>query len=103
MSFCYYQVEPEFKFKYISPSLDTYLGLGVVEAAMDNPYDCFERSHPDDVEQLHDKVTGKLDYSQPILQHWSGPGGEYLWFEEYASPVYHDGQLIAVQGNSILD
>ncbi|WP_176167234.1 sensor domain-containing diguanylate cyclase [Mesobacillus jeotgali] len=94
----FYQVKPEFKFKYISPSLDTYLGFGVVEAAMGNPYDCFERSHPDDVSQLHDKVTGNLDYSKPILQRWLGPEGEYLWFEEYASPVYEDGQLVAVQG-----
>ncbi|MBT2679689.1 GGDEF domain-containing protein [Bacillus sp. ISL-35] len=94
----YYQVKPEFKFKYISPSLDTYLGGGVVEAAMGNPYDCFERSHPDDVDQLHDKVTGNLDYCQPILQRWRNHEGEYLWFEEYASPVYHNDQLIAIQG-----
>lgn len=94
----YYQVKPEFKFKYISPSLDLYLGPGVVKAAMENPFDCFERSHPDDVDHLHNKVTGNLDYSKPILQRWLGPDGRYLWFEEHASPVYEDGQLVAVQG-----
>lgn len=94
----YYQVNPEFKFKYISPSLDEHLGAGVVEAAMKNPYDCFERSHPEDVDQLHDKVTGRMDYSKPILQRWLGPEGQYIWFEEYANPVYEKGRLVAVQG-----
>ncbi|RSD26661.1 sensor domain-containing diguanylate cyclase [Mesobacillus subterraneus] len=94
----YYQVKPEYKFKYISPSLDTYLGKGVVKAAMENPYDCFERSHPDDVDKLHNKVTGNLDFTKTILQRWQGPDGQYLWFEEYATPVYEGGQLVAVQG-----
>lgn len=94
----YYQVKPELKFKYISRSLDVYLGPGVVNAAMENPYDCFERSHPDDVDNLHDKVSGKLDYSKPILQRWRGSSGRYLWFEEYATPVYENGEMVAVQG-----
>lgn len=93
----FYEVNP-MKFKYISPSLEKFLGHGVIEEAFKNPNVPFERIHPDDYEILSKKVRGELDYSQIIIQRWKDNSGKYRWFEEYATPVYANGQFIGVQG-----
>ncbi|WP_169891246.1 sensor domain-containing diguanylate cyclase [Litchfieldia alkalitelluris] len=94
----HYDILPEFKFRYISPSLDYILGKGIVEKGYINPYSCFENIHPDDYQTLFNKVQGTIDYSQPILQRWSNNQGEYIWFEEYTSPIYEHGKLVAIKG-----
>ena len=95
----YFEVQPEFKFRYVSPSLDNYLGSGVVKSSYDNPLVCFERIHPDDYEILSRKVHGDLDFSKPIIERWRNNEQIYLTFEEYANPVYdNEGNLIAVEG-----
>ncbi len=93
-----FDVKPVFRFRYISPSLDDYLGEGTVAKNYDDPNDCFHRIHPDDYELLVQKVTGQVNYEEPILQRWQTNDGRYLWFEEYATPIYEGEELVAVQG-----
>ncbi|MFC4319972.1 sensor domain-containing diguanylate cyclase [Litchfieldia salsa] len=94
----HYEVKPEFKFRYISPSLEYLLGEGTIEMAYNDPYAVFEHIHPDDYQTLYNKVHGDLDYSQPITQRWRNDKGNYVWFEEYATPIYHHGVLVAIKG-----
>lgn len=93
-----FEVKPVFRFRYISPSLDLYLGDGVVATNYEDPYDCFRRVHPEDYELLVNKVLGKVDYEAAILQRWRTNDGRYLWFEEYTTPIYENGEIVAVQG-----
>lgn len=93
-----FDVKPVFRFRYISPSLDDYLGEGTVAQNYEDPYDCFRRIHPDDYELLVNKVTGHVNYDEPILQRWQTNDGRYLWFEEYTTPIYEGAELVAVQG-----
>lgn len=93
-----FEVRPVFRFRYISPSLDLYLGEGVVATNYDDPYDCFRRVHPDDYQLLVNKVSGNVDYEEAILQRWRTNDGRYLWFEEYTTPIYENGEIVAVQG-----
>lgn len=94
----HYDVKPEFKFVYISPSLDNFLGEGAIKEALENPYAPYERIHPDDYINLDMKIKGELDYSQTIVLRWKDNEGNYKWFEEYVTPIYENGELVAVQG-----
>lgn len=93
-----FEVKPTFRFRYISPSLDLYLGEGVVAENYENPDDCFRRIHPDDYQLLMNKVSGKMSYDEAISQRWRTNDGRYLRFEEYTTPIYKNGEIVAVQG-----
>src|SRR5690606_17391806 len=94
----YCEVKPEIKYRYVSPSVNKFMGPGIMEDSYKNPKITFERIHPDDYEILSKKISGDLDYSKPLIQRWKNEKGEYIWFEEYATPIYEKGDLIAVQG-----
>ncbi|MFD1739630.1 diguanylate cyclase domain-containing protein [Bacillus salitolerans] len=94
----YYQVKPERKFKYISPSIDKVLGEGIVGESLMNPNIPFDLVHPDDYEIVSNKIYGHADYSKPIIQRWRNKEGEYIYFEEYATPIYKNGEFVAIQG-----
>jgi diguanylate cyclase (GGDEF)-like protein/PAS domain S-box-containing protein len=94
----YYQVKPELQFRYLSPSIKKFLGQGILEEAYENPYSPFERIHPEDYKIFSKKIYGGHDYSQTLIQRWKDDKGNYRWFEEYATPIYEKGELIAVQG-----
>ncbi|WP_456276754.1 sensor domain-containing diguanylate cyclase [Bacillus sp. AK128] len=94
----YYEVKPERKFKYLSPSIETMLGEGLVAESLKNPNTPIDLIHPDDHELLLNKFQGKLDYNKPIIQRWRNPQGDYIVFEEYATPIYKDGEIVAIQG-----
>ena len=63
-----------------------------------NPDICFRDVHPGDYEILRKKVMGEIDYSKSIIQRWKDKEGKYRWFEEYATPIYKNGVLVAIQG-----
>lgn len=94
----YYQLYPERQFKYLSPSAENIFGEGSIERAYLNPDVPFIDIHPDDYDILHKKVTGEFDYSKSIIQRWKDKDGRYRWFEEYATPIYENGVLVALQG-----
>jgi diguanylate cyclase (GGDEF)-like protein len=65
---------------------------------MKNPYIIFERVHPDDYYLLEKKLAGEIDYSKPLLIRWKNDKGKYIWFEEYATPIFKYGEIVALQG-----
>lgn len=94
----YYQVYPERQYKYLSPSANKIFGEGSIEYAYLNPDVCYTDIHPDDYEILHKKIIGEIDYSKSIIQRWKDKDGKYRWFEEYTTPIYENGTLVALQG-----
>ncbi|UCZ54031.1 sensor domain-containing diguanylate cyclase [Bacillus shivajii] len=92
-----FQVEPEHKFLYVSPSIEKMLKVSVKDVYA-NPRIPFDLIHPEDMPKLQNKLSGKVDYSQPILQRWEISRGIYGWFEEYATPVYKHGKLVKIEG-----
>lgn len=94
----HYQVKPERKFLYLSPSIEAFLGQGVLKESYNNPNAPFERIHPDDYDVFLKKIEGNLDYSKVVTQRWKDNLGEYRWFEEHATPIFEKGEFVAIQG-----
>ena len=94
----YCEVKPVMKYRYISPAIEKLLSPTLIEDSMKNPRTAFELIHPDDHKILVKKEAGELDFSKPIIQRWKNDDGEYICFEEYATPIYKDGEMIALQG-----
>ena len=94
----YCEVEPEYRYRYISPSVEDFLGKGILKQLDDNPVITFELVHPDDYEIMAKKASGDIDYSKGIIQRLQDSEGNYRWFEEYTTPIYEKGELIAVHG-----
>jgi diguanylate cyclase (GGDEF)-like protein/PAS domain S-box-containing protein len=94
----YCELKPELKYRFLSPAINCILGPDVVEESMNNPYTAFERIHPDDLPVLLKKVNGELEYDTPIIQRWKNDSGKYIWFEEYATPIYKNGHIVAIHG-----
>jgi diguanylate cyclase (GGDEF)-like protein/PAS domain S-box-containing protein len=94
----FFDLKPEFKFRYVSPSIEQILGPGLVEKSHQNPLIPFDYIHPDDHDILHAKLHGTIDYSKPILQRWKDSEGNYKWCEEFAAPIYEKGEKVALVG-----
>lgn len=94
----YFEVKPKFIPRYASPSVDVFLGKGMLARLYSNPNTPLEMVHPDDFELMMKKVSGELDYSQSIIQRFQDMDGHYKWFEEYVTPIYENGEIIAIQG-----
>jgi diguanylate cyclase (GGDEF)-like protein/PAS domain S-box-containing protein len=94
----YYYDALSMQYKYISPSIEKFLGKGLIEEVIQNPFVPFERAHPDDYDALCKKAKGEIDFSQILIQRWMDKSGNYRWFEEYATPIYENGKFVGVQG-----
>lgn len=97
--FIYYaRVSPKVKFEYLSPSAENFFGEGSNADAYVSSDVVFKDIHPEDYEILMKKLNGELDFSKPIIQRWKDKDGHYRCFEEYATPIYKKGKLVALQG-----
>ena len=94
----YCETVPKLNYLYLSPTVNDLLGPNTLEEHLQNPEKIFEIVHPDDRETLVRKRFGQLNFNQPIKVRFRNHLGQYIWFEEYATPVYKDGKLVAVQG-----
>lgn len=94
----YCELKPAIKYRYLSPAINAILSPNLAEESMKNPYTAFERIHPEDLPLLQKKASGDIDYSKPLIQRWRNDEGEYIWFEEFATPIYQHGEVVAVQG-----
>ena len=93
----YYCETPQLKYRYLSSAV-YQLGPNAYREHMENPMKVFEIVHPDDYGKLENKVLGKMDFNQPLTIRLLNDEGDYVWFEEYATPIYKDGKLVELQG-----
>ncbi|MGO4275358.1 PAS domain-containing protein, partial [Paenibacillus sp. TAF58] len=91
----YFETKPVWRYKYVYPALpDPELNRLIYE----NPHYLLNRVHPDDYELLIKKINGKVDFSKPIIYRIANHNDKYIWFEEFTTPVYKNGELVAIQG-----
>lgn len=94
----YCETDPKLNYLYLSPSVNDVIGPQTLEEHIQNPDKIFEIVHPDDRETLLKKRLGQLNFNQPIKVRFKNQCGQYIWFEEYATPIYKNGKFVAVQG-----
>jgi len=95
-----FQILPEFKFTYISPSIKDILGYDV-ELHYTNPFSSFELTHPEDTEIQQSKVDKHSDFSRPFCVRFKHKNGHYIWLEDYLVPTFDDnGDILSVLGIS---
>lgn len=94
----YCKVKPELEYVYINPILDEFFGQGATKKIYKDPNVGFDKIHPDDMDILNRKFQGLIDFEKPIIQRWKNEQGGYMWFEEYATPVYVNGEMVAIEG-----
>ena len=94
----YCETVPKLNYLYLSSTVNDLLGPNTWNDHIQNPEAIFEIVHPDDREILVKKKLGQLNFNQPIKVRFRNHLGHYIWFEEYATPVYKDGKFVAVKG-----
>ncbi|MCB2288570.1 PAS domain S-box protein [Clostridium sp. CS001] len=95
-----FQIIPECKFTYISPSVYDILGYDA-EAHYLNPNITFENIHPEDMGIQKSKMDKNSDFSKPFCTRFRRKSGNYVWVEDYLIPTYDDnGDLTCISGIS---
>lgn len=93
----YCETKPSLNYLYLSRNIGDFL-QGSWEDHMKNPEMIFDIVHPDDYDILLQKKYGHYDFTKPITVRFQDKNGHYTWYEEKATPVYKDGEFIAVIG-----
>lgn len=94
----YFETKPKWRYKFVYPSFEKIFGPEVGKTVYDNPQIMLNRVHPDDYEMLMKKINGQVDYEKPIIYRIMNNQGQYVTFEEFTTPVYKDGEVVAIQG-----
>ncbi|MGG3563300.1 diguanylate cyclase [Neobacillus rhizosphaerae] len=94
----YFEKVPGFQFRYVLPPLEHFWGEEMGKEAFVDPEKFFYLVHPDDLDMLWKKIRGEVDYNKPIIYRIRNKEGGYNSYEEYTTPVYKDGEIIALQG-----
>ncbi|WP_431028485.1 sensor domain-containing diguanylate cyclase [Lysinibacillus sp. LZ02] len=96
--FYYCDLKPQMQYRYLSSAINRMLGEHEWQAHMQNPQKYYDILHPDDIDVATQKLNGAWDYNEPLLVRLQNTEGQYIWFEEYATPVYKNGEMIAIHG-----
>lgn len=96
--FYYCDMKPKMRYRYLSPVINKILGENEWIAYMQDPYKYYDIVHPDDLDKVTQKATGQWDYNEALLIRLQNDQGRYIWCEEYATPVYKDGEVVAMKG-----
>jgi len=94
----YCEVVPELKYLYLSTTVNDLLGPHTYEQHISSPEKIFEIVHPDDRVIMINKRLGKLNFQEPIQVRFMNHLGQYIWFEEHATPIYKEGKFVGVLG-----
>ncbi len=95
----YYQIYPETKFIYLSPSFKEMFGISE-QSFYDDCELMFRLVHPDDFEQFYIKTIGEADFNNKFISRFRHSNGEYIWTEDFPTPIYDEsGRLIAIEGS----
>ena len=93
----YCETQPKLKYLYLSPNIGDFL-KGSWADHVKKPEMIFDIVHPNEYEVLMKKKLGTHDFSKSITVRFQNKSGQYIWYEEKATPVYQDGKFTAVIG-----
>jgi diguanylate cyclase (GGDEF)-like protein/PAS domain S-box-containing protein len=96
-----YQLKPEMKFIYVSPSIERVLGHSHSDFYTD-PQLVFNIVHPEDAHIQQGKIDKNSDFSNVFEVRHRHKDGHYVWIEDYIIPEFDKdtGELISVVGMS---
>lgn len=95
----YYQIYPETKFIYLSPSFREIFGISE-QCFYDDCELMFELVHPDDYEEFYVKTIGQADFNNKFISRFKHSNGTYIWTEDSPTPIYDElGRLIGIEGS----
>lgn len=95
----YYQIYPEVKFKYLSPSFKEMFGIDE-QSFYDDCELMFELVHPDDFEEFNVKTIGQANFDNKFVTRFKHSSGEYICTEDSPTPIYDKaGRLIGIEGS----
>lgn len=90
-------VSPELKAEYVSPGVETITGYSPEEFYADPGLIAKMIAVGDDEDLVKELAMSDHD-SPPVTRRCVRKDGRVVWIEESATPVFKDGELIAVQG-----
>jgi PAS domain S-box-containing protein len=94
-----YQVYPEYKQEYISPSIENITGYSPEDYYKD-PLLSIKIIHPEDQHIVHEQSIGEV-VGKPFALRWVHKKGHIIWAETVNSPVKDKkGRVIAYEGIS---
>ncbi|GAB4301787.1 MAG: hypothetical protein Kow0096_22880 [Thiohalomonadaceae bacterium] len=93
-----YQIYPERRFEYVSPSALEMTGYSPEEHYAD-PELGMKLVHPDDRAQLQAMVEGKVEEGSAVTLRWIKKDGTQIWTEQRNTLLYDEtGRLVALEG-----
>jgi len=94
----YCRIKPKPQVLFVNGALEQYFGSGSVQQCYEQPEFVNRLLYPDFRDIIQKKWNGDFDYDKPIIQCWLDENGQERWIEELATPVYENGELIAMNG-----
>ncbi|USB32668.1 diguanylate cyclase [Paenibacillus sp. YPG26] len=94
----YLELEPVRRYRYVYAPLNRLIEPECQSSYIAAPETVFLRIHPEDLALFYQKLNGELDLEQPLLYRIRDCHGQYVWYEELATPVYDQDKLVAIQG-----
>ncbi|WP_044171044.1 PAS domain S-box protein [Flectobacillus major] len=93
-----YELLPERKFSYISPSVTVITGYTPKEY-YDDPNLGLKIVHEDDKSIIQSLINGNINLQSPVTVRWKRKDGRIIWVEQRNVPVRDsEGNLIAIEG-----
>lgn len=92
------ELQPTPRLRYACPPLDRLLGDQPCTEKLDDAGLFLSLLHPEDRGRIAGIDAHSFDFNQPLIYRIRNHEGCYVWYEEYRTPVYHQGELYAVQG-----
>lgn len=93
-----YDLLPERKFSYISPSVTAITGYTPKEH-YDDPELGLKIVHEEDKPIIQSLINGKINLKTPVTVRWKRKDGRIIWVEQRNVPIKDsEGNLIAIEG-----
>jgi diguanylate cyclase (GGDEF)-like protein len=94
----YFETKPKRRFRYTRPPIEKVFKVDSDIDPYENPHILRDQVHPDDLIKVDKKIVGEVDFNNPILYRLRNHEGEFIWYEEYLTPVYENGEMVAIIG-----
>ncbi len=95
-----YQLLPERKYEFVSPSCVELIGYSPEEHYAD-PYLHRKILHPDDRQKFDDMIFSDKYFYKPVEIRWQHKNGYWIWGEQINIPIFNSNQnLIAIEGTA---
>lgn len=90
-------LDPDMTMDYVSPAIVDSTGVDAGDFYAD-PGLWSSRVHPGDLARWEDRTRLEAGVSDCVVVRWRLPDDSWAWLEDRRTPVFVDGELMAIQG-----